>query len=339
MNKGIDISSYQKGLKLSKNNEYDFVILRGGFTGWGTGVSYNKDACFEDFYKQCKENNIPVGCYWYSCANTYEKGVNEANFLYNNCLKGKQFEYPIYIDVEENRHQMVGKKLVADAIRGFCETLEAKGYYVGIYANLNYFKNYIDTPSLSMYDKWLAYWTSNTNKPSFPYGEFGLWQNSSSGNVSGYKIDTDISYKDYTSIIKSNGLNGFSKSTNQDSNTDQNTSSKKSNEEIAKEVIKGKYGDYPERKTKLESEGYNYQVIQNIVNQMIYGTTPKQLTVGTKVKTISIGNGASDGSSNTAKSGITGTVTRIISGAKYPYLISNNDIPLGWYKESALQIL
>ncbi len=335
MIKGIDISSYQAGLKLSKNNGYDFVILRAGFTGWGTGVNYNKDTYFENFYNQCKSAGIPVGAYWYSCANTYEKGVNEANYMYNNCLKGKQFEYPIYIDVEDNHHQIKTAKGTTDAIIGFCETLENKGYYVGIYANTDWFRNHIETSRLNAYDKWLAQWTST--RPTFM--NYGVWQNSSSGNVSGYRIDTDISYKDYPSIIKSNGLNGYSKSTDQNTNqdTNQNTSNKKSNEEIAKDVIAGKYGNYPERKTRLESDGYNYEEIQNIVNNML--NTPNKLSVGCKVKTIQTGNGASDGSSNTAKSGVTGTITRIITGAKYPYLISNNGTPIGWYKESALKII
>lgn len=39
--------------------------------------------------------------------------------------------------------------------------------------------------------------------------------------------------------------------------------------EIAKEVIAGKWGVYPERKTKLESEGYNYQMVQKEVSKQL----------------------------------------------------------------------
>lgn len=211
--RGLDISNYQNGINFDiiKNN-VDFLILRAGFTGWGTGVSYNKDSSFENFYNQAKSRAIPVGAYWYSCANTYEKGVAEAKYMYENCLVGKEFEYPIYLDVEEDRHQRVGKIAVANAIKGFCEYLEARGYYVGIYANSNYFNNYIDTASLTRYDKWLAVW-GNT-KPIFNYGDYGLWQNSSSGNVAGFEVDTNIAYKDYPNIIKNAGLNGYSKSNN-----------------------------------------------------------------------------------------------------------------------------
>lgn len=44
--------------------------------------------------------------------------------------------------------------------------------------------------------------------------------------------------------------------------------SKKSNEEIAKEVIQGKWGNGAVRKKKLTEAGYNYSVIQALVNKM-----------------------------------------------------------------------
>lgn len=42
-------------------------------------------------------------------------------------------------------------------------------------------------------------------------------------------------------------------------------------DEVAKDVIAGKYGNYPERKAKLESEGYNYSEVQGRVNEMLKG--------------------------------------------------------------------
>ena len=46
---------------------------------------------------------------------------------------------------------------------------------------------------------------------------------------------------------------------------------KKSNEQIAKEVIKGLWGNGASRKTKLTAAGYNYTKIQAIVNKMLGG--------------------------------------------------------------------
>lgn len=52
-------------------------------------------------------------------------------------------------------------------------------------------------------------------------------------------------------------------------------SPKKSIDEVAKDVIAGKYGNYPERKTKLEAEGYNYNEVQGKVNEILNGNQPK----------------------------------------------------------------
>lgn len=255
--KGLDISSYQKGISLDKikNAGYEFLILRAGFTGYGTGVSYNKDNQFENFYDQAKSKNIPVGAYWYSCANTKEKGIAEANYMYENCLKGKKFEFPIYIDVEDTHWQKNNKTGTTDAIIGFCETLENKGYYVGIYSSYYWFNSVLDTDRLNDYDKWLACWC--TNKPNLKWS-YGLWQNSDNGIVAGQKVDTNISYIDYPTIIKNKGLNGYS-----------SQSEKKSNEEIANEVIAGEWGNGEERKTKLTNAGYDYNAIQSIVNSKL----------------------------------------------------------------------
>ena len=69
---------------------------------------------------------------------------------------------------------------------------------------------------------------------------------------------------------------------------------KKSTDTIAKEVIAGKWGNGNDRKKKLEAAGYNYNTIQNRVNEMLgvkassssgsSGTTKKTLKVGMKAK-------------------------------------------------------
>ena len=54
----------------------------------------------------------------------------------------------------------------------------------------------------------------------------------------------------------------------------------KSIDEVAEAVIRGEYGNYPERKEKLEAEGYNYSEVQNRVNEMLKGEDkPKTYTV------------------------------------------------------------
>lgn len=49
--------------------------------------------------------------------------------------------------------------------------------------------------------------------------------------------------------------------------------SKKSIEEIAKEVLQGKWGNGIDRKNKLTSAGYSYDVVQNAVNKLVSNKT------------------------------------------------------------------
>lgn len=212
---GIDISTYQGGINLvtAKAEGVKFALLRAGFTGYGNGVSKSVDNQFENHYRNAKANGLGVGAYWFSRATTYENGKAEAEYMYNNCLKGKQFEYPIAIDVEDSYYQAkAGRQAVTNAIKGFCEYLEAKGYYVCIYANSNWFKNYMDLSQLTKYDKWVANW--GTSRPSSPAG--GLWQFGGETNrirtnkVAGMTVDQNYAFYDYPAIMKQKGLNGFS---------------------------------------------------------------------------------------------------------------------------------
>ena len=43
---------------------------------------------------------------------------------------------------------------------------------------------------------------------------------------------------------------------------------KKTNEEIAREVIQGKWGNGAARKKRITDAGYNYSIIQALVNKM-----------------------------------------------------------------------
>lgn len=207
--KGVDISKHQGNIKIDaiKRAGYEFAILRGGFTGYGAGRTKSKDAQYERLYKEAKALNFPIGVYYYSCANTKKGGIDEANYLYENCLKGKTFEYPIYIDVEDSIWQSKDKKGVTDAIIGFCETLEAKGYYVGVYASLDWFKNHIETNRLKKYSLWVASWRAS--KPDVAFSNFDMWQNSDNGRVGTIRVDTDVVYKDFNEIIVKSGKNGY----------------------------------------------------------------------------------------------------------------------------------
>ena len=253
---GIDISKWQKGINLDKavKEGVDFVILRGAY-------STGKDTCFETFYKQCKEKNIPVGVYHYSMATTVEEAEKEAATMLG-ILKGKQFEYPIYLDVEDKVQKSLGKSLLTKIIQTYLDTLEKAGYYVGIYSTYYFLSDYTHIDKLDKYDKWIAQWSKKcTSKKPFGMWQFGGETNKLRSNkVAGLTCDQDYCYMDYPFVIKKAGLNGFGKKSSTDN---------KAVDELAREVIAGKWGTGINRKNRLEQAGYNYRAVQDRVNQLI----------------------------------------------------------------------
>lgn len=308
--KGLDISNFQAGLSMKavKDAGYDFVIIRAGYTGYGDGVSKAKDSRFEEFYAGAKNAGLGVGAYWFSRATSRQKGIDEANYMYNNCLKGKQFDYPIYLDVEDNYYQAkVSNRALTEAIKGFCERMEELGYFVGVYASYYWFKNYIYTNEIQKYTLWLALWSGQKPSVSFPYS---MWQNSSSGNVAGYRVDTDYCYEDFPTTIRNGGFNGYPKG---DKPTPQPTPTptKKTIEELAQEVIEGKWGNGAERVKRLKEAGYDYDAVQNRVNEIMAEKKKTYYTVQKGDYLIKIGN----------KFGVNWKSIANLNGIKPPYII------------------
>lgn len=208
----IDVSSHQNPAAFNffeLKKHISGAILRVGRTYWGTGNSYGKDEQFEAFYRSCKQHGIPVGAYWYSCADTTAEAMAEADKCFEWGLRGKQFELPIYWDTEDEHHQRkAAKGQLTRVAQAFLERLESRGYYVGIYASASWLNSKLDMDVLKDYDVWVAHY--GVSKPAYnrPYG---LWQYSSTARIAGYNGNLDASYmhKDYPTIIKKAGLNGF----------------------------------------------------------------------------------------------------------------------------------
>ena len=260
---GIDISVWQKDINLSqaKAEGVNFTIIRGAYGN-------KKDTAFETLYQRAKANGLGVGVYWWTRAVNEAQASEEAQILIDNVLKGKQFEYPIYIDVEDSLLQNLGKAKVDSIITSALTTLEKAGYYAGFYMNRNWYNNYCNGASLSKrFTCWLAQWSS-AEVSNFPMWQFGGETNYQRTNkVAGMTCDQDYCYVDFPSIIKNGGFNGYGKGT--PSPAPQPQPSRKSNEEIANEVIAGKWGNGEDRKNRLTQAGYDYNAVQSIVNQKV----------------------------------------------------------------------
>ena len=154
-----------------------------------------------------------VGCYYYTYAQSPDEALTDAE-RFADMLVGKQFEYPVYLDLEDPSLEELGSEILTEICNVFIETMQKKGYFCGLYANENWISNLLDTEWVTTYfDIWYARWTlSGAPEWSDTYGDkTGLWQYSCEGRLGEHECDFDlnVSYKDYPSLIKQYSLNGF----------------------------------------------------------------------------------------------------------------------------------
>lgn len=203
--RGIDVSRHQKEIDWAKvkASQIEFALIKAG----GSDDGFYVDSCFETNYAEAKRVGMPIGVYYFVGIDCNSKANGEADaYRFLDMLKGKTFEYPVYIDVEATRPSE--KDGVTEATIAFCKVVENAGYYVGIYASdISGFHDRLNLSALDKFDKWVARYGS---EPKYVLN-YGVFQDSSSGSIDGIvgNVDTNIAYKDYPSIIKNAGLNGF----------------------------------------------------------------------------------------------------------------------------------
>lgn len=306
--KGIDVSEHQGNINWnSVKPQINFAILR---LGWiGNKNNHTLDEQFERNYSECKRLGIPVGVYLYNYCNCEDTARAGANWVLQQ-LQGKSLELPIYIDMEDSSIAGLGKDKLTNICIAFNTTIEQSGFWAGVYANLNWYNNYLNKDTIkSKYTTWIAHYTSGDNKYE---GEYDIWQNSSSGKINGISgnVDTNYMYRDLMSEIGNTkqvetksidqlaqevinnqwGVGEDRKNRLTQAGYDYNAvqtkvnellgvTSKKSNEEIAQEVINGKWGVGDTRKQALTNAGYDYNAIQDIVNKKLGISNTKTYTV------------------------------------------------------------
>lgn len=205
--KGIDVSHWQGTIDWNKVKAagIQFAIIKAG----GSDAGFYTDSKWEANYKGAKAAGIPIGAYYFvgkDCVTAAAGKADAERFL--KILKGKQLEYPVYMD---NEAQPASAKAgITEATIAFCETMEAAGYFVGIYGSTySGFKERMDDSKLTAYAHWVAQYASKCTYS----GQYGIWQYSSKGSVDGISgnVDLDYAYIDYPSIIKPGGFNGYTK--------------------------------------------------------------------------------------------------------------------------------
>ena len=186
--RGIDVSNHQGTVDWNKVKAagIDFAILK-------VGPVYGKpDDSFERNATECERLSIPYGVYYYS----YARSVEDANKEADRTLAWLGVHHPslpVYYDLEDNyilQDPYFSKDKLAQIAQAFCNRMEAVGFKSGIYANLNWLNNYLDSPSLSGYDHWVAQYNWRCDYA----GSYNFWQYSSSGNVPGVNGRCDMNY-------------------------------------------------------------------------------------------------------------------------------------------------
>lgn len=237
--KVIDVSDWQGEIDWNKVKA-DGVV--GAIIRYADGTTLDKR--FSENMKNAKAAGLHVGSYIFSRAKTKVEAAAEAVRLYNAC-KPYDPDMPLYIDLEAK-----GLEKTADTVAAaFLNKMKAEGGLGGVYANLNWWNHYL-TKTAKNYSAspfWIAQY--NRTMDYKPASVMGMWQYSSSGKVNGIsgRVDMDYCYIAYW----------------------EKAVPKKSVNELAWEVLKDKWGTGDERKKLLTEAGYDYDAVQNRVNELV----------------------------------------------------------------------
>ena len=187
--KCIDISEWNCDINFNKVRKAGVtcVIIRAGY-----GKDPNQeDNEFQKYYKQAKAAGLNVGAYWYS----YATSVDAAKAEVKNCMKtigGKEFDLPVFLDVEEYRQAVLPKRTLTDIIKTFCNGMRDNGFDGGLYSAKSMLMDsaYPDEIS-SNYLVWLAAPNESYSKlPNF----VDIHQYDWYGRVDGISGNVDMNY-------------------------------------------------------------------------------------------------------------------------------------------------
>jgi GH25 family lysozyme M1 (1,4-beta-N-acetylmuramidase) len=199
----IDVSKHNGAIDWSKVKAagIEGVLIRAGYGKYIT----QKDVCFEKNYAGAKAAGLFVGTYWYTYAVTEAEAEAEAE-TYLEVIKGKSFDLPVYLDIEDKNQTQLDKALVTKIATAFCNKLEQAGYYCGVYSFDSFFTSFLDETIPERFTIWAA--RVEKVKPTCAK-TYDIWQYSWKGKINGINgdVDLNICYKDFPTIIKESCLN------------------------------------------------------------------------------------------------------------------------------------
>lgn len=190
---GIDVSKYQGDIDWAAvaADGVKYAILRAG--SCDNGGPY-VDPYFEANYAGAKAAGLKVGAYLYTYAAT-EAAQNAELETWLPALEGKTFDYPVFVDVEDNSLTGLGRDALTALTKRMMDILDQRGHIPGWYSYTNYITSYLDAAALSAYPLWVADY-----REALGYtGTYMMWQYTSSGRVAGIDGNVDCNW-DYSGI-------------------------------------------------------------------------------------------------------------------------------------------
>ena len=210
----IDLSAWKKARKL-----WGVIIKVGGNE---RTLGRYQDPKFEANYKKAKAAGLHIGYYYYTVSTNTKDAVKDAEHMMT-LLKGKTYDLPWYMDVEDPKQIKLSKRDLTDVIKRFCDTLINNDIYAGVYMSGSVWLNNVYKNELDSYANWIAWWKSTWPTEA---GDIGMWQQGGMrlrdgdivlGDISGY-VDCDWCAIDYPARIHNgktydNALTDISEST------------------------------------------------------------------------------------------------------------------------------
>ena len=185
--KVIDVSDWQGKLDWKKVKADG---VKGAIIRYADGDTL--DARFKENMQNAKAAGLHIGAYIFSRAKSKAGAEKEATRLFNAC-KPYGCDMPLYIDLEAK-----GLEKYADTVaKAFIGKIKSYGGRPGVYANLNWWNNYLKETTKLSFAMWVAQY--NDTMDYKPKADVGMWQYSSSGKVNGIsgKVDMDKCYVAY----------------------------------------------------------------------------------------------------------------------------------------------
>lgn len=185
---GIDVSKWEGDIDYKKVKEegVEFAYIRIGYRK-AIGGECLLDPKFKQNYDGFKKQNIKVGVYFYSKANSKIEAEREAEWIVDN-LKDYKIDLEVVFDWENwegyNEYKQSFYNLTQTA-KAFMKYIENSGYKTMNYSSKYYLENvWFDTNR----DIWLAHYTENTDYK----GKYKVWQLCENGKIDGIGDTVDI---------------------------------------------------------------------------------------------------------------------------------------------------